>query len=382
MNVIHLSPYFYPKMGGMQNVAKEISERLSKKNHQVEVFTSDIGCPKDKQLKSTKNLKIHYLPAKEFAHTPIILSLYKELMKIPQDSIIHVHIAQAYVPEIVYKVWKKRKIPYVAQIHSDVDASSIFGRLFLNIYKKIILRRFLKNAKNIFVLTSDYKEIISKKYGIEKNKISIIPNGVREEFFIKRKKRKIASKLLFVGRIVKSKNPFDLIRTIEICNSRINLDIVGEGGLVEETKKLVKERKLKNITFHGKKEGKELVLMYKNADIFVSNTSKESFGITYIEAMASGLPIITSNIPAVRNVVKDNYNGILCEQTPEAFAQAIDKLIKDKKLRETLSKNGLKEVKKYSWDKIVKQTEDVYKEVLKEHNKQNETKKSKTKAKS
>jgi glycosyltransferase involved in cell wall biosynthesis len=131
----------------------------------------------------------------------------------------------------------------------------------------------------------------------------------------------------------------------------------------------VKQKNIKNIIFHGKKTGKDLVKMYQNADIFISTTDQESFGLTYLEAMASGLPIITSNIPAVRNVVKNNYTGLLVNTTSKDFAEAIEKLIKNPKLRERLAKNGIKEVRKYSWDKIVEQTEKVYEEVLKEHNK-------------
>ncbi len=93
MKIVHVISHFYPYIGGMELKAKEFSEKLAKKGHEIEVFTSDIGCPKDKQLKSTKNLKINYLESKEFAHTPIIPSLYKELMKIPKDSVMHVHVA-------------------------------------------------------------------------------------------------------------------------------------------------------------------------------------------------------------------------------------------------------------------------------------------------
>ena len=165
MKIIQISSYFPPHLGGLQNVAKEISERLAKKGHQVEVFTSDIGCKKGK-LKSTKNLKIHYLKSWEFAHTPIIPSLYNELMKIPKDSIIHVHTAQAYVPEIIFKIWKKRKIPYVAQIHIDAEPSSFIGKIILGPYKKIFLKRFIKNAKIVLALTEDYKYILVRRYCI------------------------------------------------------------------------------------------------------------------------------------------------------------------------------------------------------------------------
>lgn len=370
MKIIQISSYYPPHLGGQQNVAKEISERLAKKGHQVEVFTSDIGCPKDKQLKSKKNLKLHYLKSKEFAHTPIIKNLYEELMQIPQDSIIHVHTAQAYVPEIIYRVWKKRKIPYIAQVHIDADPSSLLGRIILEPYKKIFLKRFLKHAEKILVLTEDYKNLINNKYSINKDKIKIIPNGVGEEFFTKKKAKNNIPHLLFVGRISIQKNPKRLIESVSLCKSKFILDIVGDGELLEETKKLVKEKGLKNVIFHGRKTGKDLVKMYQNSDLFILTSNNEAFPLTILEAMASGLPIIASDVKGNHNVVKDV--GILINPTtPDNFAKEIDNIFTNKKLYDKLSKRSLQFAKEHKWENVINQIEKVYEEVLKEHNEKN-----------
>jgi hypothetical protein len=73
----------------MENAVKGISENLAKRGHQVKVFTSDIGCKKDK-LTSTKNLKIYYLKSFVFDNIPIIPSLFFKLMRIHKDSIMHI----------------------------------------------------------------------------------------------------------------------------------------------------------------------------------------------------------------------------------------------------------------------------------------------------
>jgi glycosyltransferase involved in cell wall biosynthesis len=86
--------------------------------------------------------------------------------------------------------------------------------------------------------------------------------------------------------------------------------------------------------------------------------------------MASGLPIVASNIPAVRNVVENNKTGLLVKLTPEDFSKGIEKLLMNSKLREKLIENGLEEVKKYNWDRIVEKFEKVYIEVLNETNKE------------
>lgn len=364
MKISQISSYYPPHIGGLENVAKEISERLAKREHQVEVFTSNVGCPKDKQLKSTKNLKIHYLKAKEFAHTPIIPSLYKELMKIPQDSIMHVHFAQAYVPEVVYKVWKKRKISYIVHVHGDAEPSSFLGKIILKPYKRIFLKRFLKHANKVIVLTEGYKELISKLYSIDKNKIIVIPNGVGEKFFTKNKHQNKIPHLLFVGRISIEKNLPRLIESVALCKSKFVLDIVGDGELLEETKKLVKQKNLKNVIFHGRKTGKDLIKIYKNSDAFISTSNGEAFSLTILEAMASKLPIIASDVKGNRDVVRGV--GILVNPlTPENFAKEIDRLFLDRELYNRLSKQSLKFANEHKWGNVIKQLEDLYRTLKK-----------------
>jgi len=366
MNIIQTSAKYPPNLGGVQNVAREISKRLAKKGHSVEVFTSDIKCPKDNQLKSKKNLEINYLKSWEFAHTPVIFSLYKKLMRISQDSIIHVHVAQAFIPEIVYKIWKKRKIPYIAQIHIDVEPSGWIGKIILKPYKNFFLKRFLKSAKLITVLTREYKEIITKNYGIKENKIKIIPNGVGERFFTKKISKNKVPHLLFVGRISTQKNPQRLIESVSKCNSKFILDLIGDGDLINETKGLVKEKELTNVIFHGRKEGKDLINFYKNSDAFILTSNEEAFPLTILEAAASGLPIIASDVKGNHEVVKNT--GILVNPpTPNNFAKEIDKLFNNKKLQKELSKKSLKFAKKHKWNKIIQKFEKLYKQALKEH---------------
>jgi glycosyltransferase involved in cell wall biosynthesis len=362
MKIVHVSSYFPPHLGGQENVAREISERLAEKGEDIKFFTSDIGCPQEQRLNSTEHMKICYLPAKEYYHTPIIKSLYSELMKIPKDSIIHVHVAQAYVPEIVYKVWKKRKIPYIAQIHCDIEPTSFLGKIILSPYKNIFLKKFFKHAENVTVSTEFYKERISKKYSLDKNKIIVIPNGVGEEFFTECAVKNKVPHLLYVGRISPEKNPLKLIESAALSKSKFILDVVGDGDLFEEIKRLANKKNLKNVIFHGKQTGKELIKLYQNADAFISTSEGEIFSLTILEAMASGLPIIASDVRGNDTLVKGV--GILVNPpAPENFAREIDFLLSDKELCKKLSEQSLKFAKEYNWDSVINKFEDVYKKI-------------------
>lgn len=378
MKIIQVIPHFPPFLGGMEQRVKELSERLAKNNN-VGVLTSDIGCEKGK-LKSTKNLTINYLKAKEYFSTPIIPSLYEELMKIPKNSILHVHIAQAYIPEIVYRVWKKRKFPYIAHIRMDVEPSSLLGKIILEPYKKIFLKKFLKHANKIIVLNKDYFHLIKDKYNIPEDKIRIIPNATnfkvaKSKTFSKNSKIKI----LAVGRLEQQKNYFSLIKSISLLpkdiKENIIFNIAGEGSRREELESLIKELHLeRNVFLKGKVIGEDLEKLYEKSDLFILASYREGFSTTLLEAMSKGLPIITSNVLGNRYIIKENYNGYLCEIDPDSIAKIISKMIDNKKQWAKFSINNLQEIKKYSWDEIVRQTEEVYKEVLKEHNEETKTK--------
>ena len=367
MKIAQVVSYYPPHLGGMQNVAREISERLAIKGHQVEVFTSDIGCKKGK-LRSTKNLKIHYLKSWEFAHTPIILSLFFKLLKMSKESIMHVHIAQAFVPEVVYLVSKIKKIPYIAHVHGDSKPSGKFGFL-LPLYKKLFIKKILSKAEKVICLSKDYKQFINKKYGINESKIIVIPNGVSEKFFInKAKKLNKIPNLLFVGRLSVEKNIPKLIEATSLLKNKVILHIVGEGEKKEELKKLILDKRIKNIILHGKKTGKELIDFYKHADIFLLASSCEGLPLTLLEAMASGTPIIASNIRGIREII-GNVGILVSPPTSENFTREIDKLIENKKIREKLAEKGRKKAKNYDWNKIVEKFENVYREALNETNK-------------
>ena len=379
MKIVQIVAYYPPHIGGMENCVKGISDRLARKDHQVEIFTSDIGCKKCSSS-SINNLNIHYLRSWEFAHTAIIPSLFFRLLNISKDSVIHLHIAQAMIPEIVFLISKIRKIPYIAHIHADVGPSGKMGFL-LPFYKKIFLQKILNSALKIIVPSRDYVSLISKKYTISKTKIYEVPNGIDLKHF-KSMSTKLHSpvRLLTVCRLSGPKNIPLLIRSfksvIEKNHRDAELHIIGEG---EEKKKIFdlikKERLEKKVFLHGGLRGKDLYDIYSNSDIFILTSGYESFGIVLIEAMASGLPIVVSNITSVKNIIKNNITGLLVKQTPKDFAEAIEKLISNPRLREKLIKNGLKEVRKYDWNKIVQKFEHIYTETVYEKSKNTDTEK-------
>ena len=204
IQIAQVTSYYPPHLGGMENCVMEISSMLKQKGWDVIVYTSSIG--RNSIINKFKLFPIFSLRAFEIAHTPVIFSMFFRLLILKNPAIIHVHIAQAFVPEIVYLASKIRSIPYVAHVHLDVDESGVFGFL-LRPYKKLFLTHVLKNAKKVICLSETQKLAIIKKNNIKKDNIKIIPNGVSKLYFSKTK-RNFAPPfhILFVGRLAKQKN--------------------------------------------------------------------------------------------------------------------------------------------------------------------------------
>src|SRR5258708_7955246 len=161
--IIHVISYYPPHLGGMENCAAQIAEGFVDKGYAVSVYASDKGYSRNAGISSKSH--VHYLKSIEFAHTPIIFTLFFWLLTLPRHSLIHLHIAHAFSPEIVYLISKLRGIPYIAHIHLDVDPSGPFGFL-LAIYKKIFLKRVLKSAAKIICLSELQKKFIASKYAL------------------------------------------------------------------------------------------------------------------------------------------------------------------------------------------------------------------------
>lgn len=361
--IVQVTSYYPPHLGGMENVVAQIAEGFANKGYAVLVYTSDRGYSRNTVVGS-KPL-VHYLNSIEVAHTPIIFSLFFRLLILPPRSLIHLHVSQAFSPEIVYLIAKLRGIPYIAHIHLDVDASGPFGFL-LRPYKKLFLKRVLKSSAKIICVSEAQKKLIASKYALALESIVVIPNGVIEEYFVEKKIRENnVPRLLFVGRLVSQKNLPLLIEAVSQMSTSVFLDIVGEGELKETIEALIQKYKLHNVKIYGKKTGKELIGFYKAADIFVLPSFKEAgVSLSMLEALAAGLPVVASDLPEIRDSLNDC--GVLIQDpTATKYAHTLDALLSNKHALRNLSALSVQKARSYSWEKLLDSIEEVYTQAYK-----------------
>ncbi|HEV2402800.1 MAG TPA: glycosyltransferase family 4 protein [Candidatus Saccharimonadales bacterium] len=359
--------YNPPHVGGMEMRARDRAERLTKRDWTVETLTSSEKTYP--HVVEDNNLTVRYLKSKEIARTPIIFSLPFSLMKIPKDSIVQVETAIAFCPEITAFICKLRGISYIARVPLDSTGHSKLRDKLLSYYQKSALRWVYKHAARIIVLTEDDVVHISEKYHVDPKKFRIIPNAT--DFVPVKAPRKDFHKpfrLLFEGRIAGQKNVPLLLESLRYFLDTyalpVHLNIVGDGEGMPTVRDKIKELSLqKYVSLNGFVTGRKVEEYFEDADAFVMSSTHESFPQTLLEAMAKGLPMITSNILGVRTVVKDGKSGILVDLAKESFANAFHRLIVEKKLYQKLANGSFEEAKKYSWDATIDAYLDLYTEL-------------------
>ncbi len=354
--------YYPPHVGGMEVVAKEVSLRLARRGYSVRIFTSDIGAKKEKHIVKKSNYILCRLRSIELFHTPVMFTLPFRLLFLPKKTIIHVHLAQAGIPEIALLIAKIRRFKYIAHFHLDVEPSGKLGRLFL-LYKKYILGITLRNADKVIVFSEKQKKLLINKYIVNENNVIIIPNGVSVEYF-KNPYRVYGKvkKLLTVSRLTIQKRVDRIIEAIGKIKEDVELTVVGDGEDMKKLEFLANNIAGDKVRFVGKKKPKEVCEYYKRADIFVIPSDKEGMPIAVLEAMSAGLPVVGSNVLGIRELIFDT--GVLVDNpSPKTFAKEISKLLNDKEKIKSLSEKSVKKANKYSWENSIDRLDALYKNI-------------------
>lgn len=272
-----------------------------------------------------------------------------------KPDIIHAHVA---IPAgyAAAKIGEKYNIPVIVTEHS-----SYFKRYFKNDNIKY-MDFVLKNAS--FTTVSKYmrKEILNYT-----NECEIIPNLVdTSSFTINNKKEKSSTiRLVSVSALRQGKRIDDILKAIKILTKKkvkVHFDVVGDGYYLNYYKQVCLDLKLnKYVSFLGKKTREEVADIIRNEDIFVISSDLETFSIPGIEALASGIPIVSTRCMGPEEYISDEC-GILCNiGDPNDMARAIlecyNKKYNPKKLRE-IALNFDKEV-------VIKKTISLYKKAIK-----------------
>jgi glycosyltransferase involved in cell wall biosynthesis len=379
LRIAHVTATFPPYLAGTGRVVLNNARGLAALGHQVDVITARIPG------------KAPIVPGVRVRRQRVLIRignapLLPRLLDLHDVDLIHLHYPFIFGAESVTLASRVHGIPMAVTFHNALIAGGTKGRLF-RAYDWLWGERVLDHAARIFVPTFDgmVGPLIDEYLPRHRDRFVEVPNGVDIDAFrpTPRDEQLRASLgippdapiLIFVGRMDDAHHPkggvpvlFEALRTLRHATTHVIL--VGGGNRVPHYKQLALELGMAGrVRFVGEITDPELPLHVALADIAVQpSQEQETFGIASVEAMACGRPVITSELPGVRTVIRRTGGGVLIPPGDAALlATTIDDLLDDAPRREELGQTGRRNVvERYAWPAIARQLEGEYRTILRE----------------
>jgi glycosyltransferase involved in cell wall biosynthesis len=395
VNVCFITPEYYPITGGTGSYVYYLSNMLVEHGNNVSVVTKDSEYAAQATIDKIRTFTVKASGIPMIDPLLFFQASSRKLNEIKAQ--FKVDIAHANLPLIPnFVVPNDFGEVLVSTVHStwDGEAKAIKNEPFmgLNFNEKIVrsftwvLKQFeyrlLKRSDRIIAVSGYTKREILKNYDIPAWKIKVIFNGVDLEKF-KPAEDKARFKwalgfsekdllILYVGRLYSRKGLPTLISAIppvvrKARNARFLISGKGLSGEEKKLKSYVEKFKVtQNVVFLGYYPDEKLSSLYKAADIFVFPSVYENMPFAMLEALASGLPVVTTRVGGIPEVIEDGKNGFLINPyDSRGLANRILYLIENPKMASEMGILGRRTVeRKCNWDNIVKQVLEVYNEAL------------------
>jgi glycosyltransferase involved in cell wall biosynthesis/cellulose synthase/poly-beta-1,6-N-acetylglucosamine synthase-like glycosyltransferase/O-antigen/teichoic acid export membrane protein len=280
-------------------------------------------------------------------------------VKEPVVGLLH-HVHQEIIIEQLALAWYKKPVAHIAKILETKTMPHVY-----------------KNVQMVTVSNSSLAGM--EKIGLGKNKpIEIVNPGVEIEKFRPAQKTDYPT-ILYLGRIKPYKSIEVVIKAIATIIADIPdvvFNIAGYGEHLPDLEKIVDKMGLeKHVNFLGKVDEDEKVRLMSQSWVFVYPSLWEGWGISVIEANASGTPVVASNVPGLRDSVSNPHSGYLVEYGDvRAFEHRLKLLINDHDLRERLSKESIEWAKNFTWESSTEKMLNILKNAHNEHKTKKEDK--------
>lgn len=400
-----LAPLGGQQSGGQNIFVFELARSLSKQGVRVDVFTRWDNRKASQIVRFAKYAKVvrlkagprHFIPKDKFGKImPEFVEHLLEYTRLKKTKYDLVHTHYYFSGWAGMQIKNIFKIPQIHTYHSlgltkaKVEKDASFSD------RKKIEKKILDISDRIIATTGQEKKTLLSLGKYSKEKVSVIPAGVNLHRFTPKNKMAIRKKLglsekkkiiVYAGRMEKNKGGDILVQAIDQIKkhypkvfSEIEVYMFSgdprkiqkrekeEQTLRRRIRQLISDSNLgETIKLHNGITQEKLHYYLTAADLVVVPSFYESFGLIAIEAMASGTPVVVSNVGGLKATVKDGVTGFHAQVgKPSDFAKKMVKVLKNDKLAKRLSQNAIDRVhKNYDWDRIASETLDVYKEVVK-----------------
>jgi phosphatidylinositol alpha-mannosyltransferase len=357
-----VTPYIYPLPGGVNAHVQELYGNLVARGHDVRIISSTHGPQRSSE---GDIIRLGYgwsVPTNGSVGTLTVSHRYGQLVQdmLDRERFDLIHFHEPFVPFLSLQVLRHSSAVNVATFHaySGWSPSYEFG--------KRMMARFAARLHGRIAVSAAARHFINRYFPGE---YKVIPNGVNLRDYqgvppFARWRDGIPN-ILFIGRFENRKGVLYLLkayRQLRREGHACRLLLVGAGPQEREARRYVATRRLQGVEFLGRVSDADKARAFATADVFVSPaTGQESFGIVLLEAMASGTPIVCSDIHGYKGVVRRGEQALLVPpKDTDALAGAIGQLLRDPVLRARMGESGRERAVQFSWENITAKVDDYY----------------------
>jgi phosphatidylinositol alpha-mannosyltransferase len=371
-----VTPYDWSYPGGVREHVRHLAQEFRKMGLEVRILAP--VSREDERLADEHVYKMAGASPVPFngsiarvALNPYLGRRVRSVLQHERFDIIHLH--EPLIPGLPLTVLRFSRAINVGTFHAFANAriTSTPYLAYASLHR--FLRPYFRRLAGRIAVSPAAYQFVSRYFPAD---YRLIPNGVDLErfniwnqpwpWFMDGRRN-----ILFVGRFEKRKGAKYLLRAIPAIRERhpdTRFIFVGEGSLKRGFERFVEKQGWPEVVFAGRVSADELPRYFASAHLFCApSIGGESLGVVLLEAMASGVPVVASNIEGYATVVSHGYNGLLAPaRDSPALSAAICRLLEDEPLRRRLIEAGLQTAELYAWPRIARRILDYYRELIEE----------------
>jgi L-malate glycosyltransferase len=363
LNILEISSYFDPSIGGQEKHVLSLSQKLANLGHEVTVLTCG-SYPKE----MCKGFRVVNIPSHNFIGLKLIsIPELKKIISQEKFDICHLHHSTIFGETILYAN-RYLKLPTVTTLHTQMNRN-FAAKFFVD---RLSLKWIGMASNKVICLSPIIKQSLIRR-GLEDSKCVTIPNALEIEFVQRhfseiRRTNNLGSEIdvLYVGRLEKRKGLQWLLEAIAILHNRglrCRLQIIGHGPMLNNMRQKVKKENLEvYVNFSGYVSQEELLKSYLKAKVVVIPSTFEGLPTVALETMAANVPLIATDIPGLNELVANGKNGLIVPpKDSKSLASAIEKVLLSQENFQSLPDYNKRLLGMYSWDVVAKKIIDLYK---------------------
>jgi phosphatidyl-myo-inositol alpha-mannosyltransferase len=364
LKIAVVSPYSWAHPGGVNNHVEGLSKELARRRHEVTIIAPDSGVEVPGAAFVTAGRSVP-VPANgsiaRLALLPDTGARVRRALRAGDFDVVHVH--EPLVPFVSTNAVIGASGRVVGTFHAAGE-----GRSAAYALAKTFISRVHSRLDALIAVSEPARSLASRYFPGD---YRIIPNGVDLSRFAPGGERPASFPprngpvVLFVGRNEPRKGIDVLLESFSAVSASVpgcRLVVVGSGFEEGKVRRALAASLRDRVTVVGYVGNDELPAYYSAADVFCAPAlGGESFGVVLIESIASGTPVVASDIPGYSGVLEKSGGGLLFKTgDPASLAEALRELLVDDDRRLGLAADGLERVKDFSWERLAESLEEVY----------------------